>query len=220
MEKNKINKFLLGTSILSTLILLIGATFSYFTVSTMSKMNAVAVESGQIRIGLGVSPIYSGHSLIPLKDEYVEKAYNKKCVDDLGRGACLAFGLEVFNFSKPVEIEGVIDFDITGIDNLSYMVLDEEGNTYLDIKHIDSSSSNKLSLGDKFVLDDATNVSRTSKKFILLIWLTDNGEVQDETDAGGSFHADVTFSSTYGGRLTGSVDGIKSGVSETAKMDN
>lgn len=220
MKKNKINVFLLVTSILSTLILLIGATFSYFTVSTMSKMNTIAVESGQIRIGLGVSSIYSGHSLIPLKDEYVDKAYNQKCVDDLDRGACLAFGLEVFNFSKPTEIEGIIDFDISGIDNLSYMVLDEDGNTYLDVTHINSSSSNKLSLGDKFVLDDATNVSRTSKKFTLLIWLTDNGEIQDETDAGGSFHANVTFSSTYGGRLTGSIDGMKSGVQEAAKIDN
>lgn len=219
MEKNKINKFLLGTSILSTLILLIGATFSYFTASTMSKMNAVAVEAGQISIGLGVSPIYSGHYLIPLKDEYIGKAYDNKCVDDLDRGACLAFGLEVFNFSKPTLVEGVIDFYINGIDNLSYMVLDEDGNTYLDVTHVSSSSPNKLSLGDEFRLEDATNVSRTSKKFILLIWLTDNGEIQDETDAGGSFHADVTFSSTYGGRLTGSVDGIKSGVSETAKID-
>ena len=117
MKNNKINIFLLATSILSILILLIGATFSYFTISTMSRMNALVVESGQVKIGLGVSPIYSGHALIPLKDEYISKAYNQKCLDDLNRGSCLAFGLEVFNFSKAQDVEGTIDFYINGIGN-------------------------------------------------------------------------------------------------------
>lgn len=219
MKNNKINIFLLVTSILSILILLIGATFSYFNISTMSRMNALVVESGQVKIGLGVSPIYSGHALIPLKDEYISKAYNQKCLDDLNRGSCLAFGLEVFNFSKAQEIEGTIDFYINGIENLSYMVLDENGETYLDTTHIDSSASSNLSLGQPFILDDATNVSKTSKKFILLIWLTDNNKIQDETDAEGSFYATVTFSSTYGGRLTGNVNGIKSGVQEVSQIN-
>ena len=40
---NNVNKFLLGTTILSMVILLIGGTFSYFSLSQMSKMNAIAV---------------------------------------------------------------------------------------------------------------------------------------------------------------------------------
>ena len=46
-----------------------------------------------------------------------------------------------------------------------------------------------------------------SKKFTLLIWLTDNNDVQDETDAGKSFSADITYRTSEGGRLTASVDG-------------
>ena len=48
-NSNKINKFLLVTTILSMTILLIGGTFSYFTLSTMSKMNALAVSAGKVR---------------------------------------------------------------------------------------------------------------------------------------------------------------------------
>ena len=53
-NSNKINKFLLVTTILSMTILLIGGTFSYFTLSTMSKMNALAVSAGKVRLGVGI----------------------------------------------------------------------------------------------------------------------------------------------------------------------
>ena len=104
-NSNKINKFLLVTTILSMTILLIGGTFSYFTLSTMSKMDALAVSAGKVRLGLGVSPVYTGYPIIPLKDEYISVAYKQKCKDDLDRGACLAYGLEVFNFEEKSEIE-------------------------------------------------------------------------------------------------------------------
>lgn len=51
---NNVNKFLLGTTILSMVILLIGGTFSYFSLSQMSKMNAIAVEAGKVRLGLEI----------------------------------------------------------------------------------------------------------------------------------------------------------------------
>lgn len=209
MEKNKINKFLLVTSILSMTILLIGATYSYFNMSAMSKMNALAVEAGKVKIGLGVSPIYTGHELIPLKDELIETAYEQRCLDDLNRGACLAYGIEVFNFSKSQSVDGIINFTVNGIQNLSYMVLDENGNVYQDIVHI-GAETRDLSLGPSFTLNDATALPSTSKKFTILIWLSENYQIQDETDASGSFSAVVTYSSVYGGKLTATVDGVKS----------
>ena len=206
-NSNKINKFLLVTTILSTTILLIGGTFSYFTLSTMSKMNALAVSAGKVRLGLGVSPVYTGYPIIPLKDEYISVAYKQKCKDDLDRGACLAYGLEVFNFEEKSEIEGIIDFHLNGLENLSYMVLDENDNVYLDITHINKDNPTNLSLGKAFTLAKAVDGITPSKKFTLLIWLTDNNDVQDETDAGKSFSADITYRTSEGGRLTASVDG-------------
>ena len=89
----KTNIFLIVTSIFSMIIISIGATFSYFTVSSMSKVDAISAEAGKLQIGLGVSPVYSGYPLIPLKDELIDKAYSQRCKDDNDNGACLAYTL-------------------------------------------------------------------------------------------------------------------------------
>lgn len=217
-NSNKINKFLLVTTILSMVILLIGGTLSYFTLSTMSKMDALAVNAGKVRLGLGVSPIYTGFQIIPLKDKDIIKAYNQKCKDDLEQGVCLAYALEVFNFEEQSEIEGIIDFNLNGIENLSYMVLDENNNPYVDITHINKDNPIAQTLGEKFILPKAVDATYPSKKFTLLIWLTDNNEVQDETDANKTFSAEVTYKTTEGGRLTASVDGIKSMSKESSTI--
>ena len=217
MKENKSKFFLIVTSFLSILILLIGTTFSYFSLNNQSRLNALAVSASEVRINLGVSELYTGHFLIPLKDELISKAYEKKCVDDLGRGACLAYALELFNYSKEHEIEGTIDFAITDIENLSYMVLDEDGNTYLDVTHIDSSASTDLSLGDNFIIRDGTVVAE-SKKFILLIWLTDTNDIQNESDSAGYFNATVTFTSADGAKLSGTVQGMKSSTTEETSV--
>ncbi len=210
MTTNKTNFFLLMTTILSTFVLLIGATFSYFNIRNMSDLNALAVEAGEVKLGLGVSEIYNHGPLIPLKDEYIDLAYERECKDDYERSCCLAYSLEVFNYKESQEVEGKIDFTIEGIENLSYMLLDEEGNRYLDINHIDKDSPQGLTLGKPFTLDKAIEPSWTSKKFTLLIWLTDNGKNQNKTDSFGNFTATTTFSTSHTGRLTASVKGMES----------
>ncbi|UKI27663.1 MAG: hypothetical protein L6V91_03510 [Bacilli bacterium] len=78
-----------------------------------------------------------------------------------------------------------------------------------DITHIDVNNPNGLSLGNAFKLAEARDGISTSKKLVLLIWLSETGEIQDETDAGKKFSADVTFRTSAGGRLTASVDGMR-----------
>jgi len=220
MNTNKVNIFLLITSVLSTLILAVGATFSYFTATSMSDVDAVSLSAADVKINFSVSELYTGYALIPLKDDLIDKAYDKRCIDDLGRGACLAYSLDLFNFSKEKELIGTIDFAIEEIENLSYMVLNEDGSKYLDITHVDSTSSFGLSLGDSFTISDGRLVDTgETKKFILLIWLTDNGEIQNETDGSGHFEAAITFSSTYGSKVTASVAGIESQLATTSLIE-
>lgn len=218
MKENKAKKFLVITSFLSIAILLIGTTFSFFTYDTKSRQDALALTAGQIRINLGVSNLYTGRLLVPLKDELIMKAYEHKCVDAYGWGACQAYSLELFNSSNKVEIESFIDFKLNGIGNLTYMVLDEEENIYKDITHVDSNNPTGLTLGDSFILEDGSE-EQTSKKLILLIWITDTGEIQDKEDAGGSFTATVTFRTASGNELTGFVQGIESSVEATSIID-
>ena len=216
MKQNKINVFLLVTSILSTFILLIGATFSYFSTRNMSKMNALSVEAGKVRLGLGVSPLYTGYKLIPTNDSDIMTAYNQKCLDDYGNGACLAYEFEVYNFNLKQDVIGKIDFNVEGIENLSYMVLDENDTIYLDKTSVGNGITKDLPLGEHFILEDATELNSKSKKFKLIIWLTNLEQDQNETDAGGQFSATITFSSVYGGKLTATIDGYESSDNNTS----
>ena len=218
MSNNKSKVFLIVTSILSTIILLIGTTFSLFTYISRSDKDALVVSAAQIRINLGVSNLYAGHYIIPLKDELIDLAYERRCIDDTGRGACLAYTVEVFNSSVQQTLIGSLDFQITNIENLSYMILDEDGNRYVDITHIDSNNSKNLSLGEEFTLDDG-RLEMSSKKFTLLVWLTDNDKLQDESDAGGFFTAAVTFRTADGAKITGRVQGIESSSQETSVIN-
>lgn len=218
MKNNKINMFLIITTMLSSIILLIGATFSYFTTRSMSKTNAVSMEAGKVKLGLGVSSISTGHKLIPTNDSDIMTAYNQNCIDDNGNGACLSYGLEIFNYNKSQDIIGTIDFEVTDIDNLSYMLLDENNNIYLDKVSVEDGINNNLPLGNPFSLQDGSELIPASKKFTLLIWLSNLDEDQSEFDAGGSFKASITYNSVYGGKLTASIDGYEDNSNNTSHL--
>lgn len=216
MKENNINKFLLITSIVSTTILLIGATFSYFTISAKSKMNALSVEAGRIKLGLGVAQKFTDKKIIPTNDSDIMLAYNQECVDDFGFDACLAYDLEVSNFTDSQEVIGKINFSVENIENLSYMVLDENNNIYLDKTKVNSGTDQ--SLGDSFSLANGSDVMPTSKKFVLIVWLSNIEEAQESYDAGGKFSASVTYTSIYGDMLTGTINGMQLDTAETAKL--
>lgn len=216
MKENKVNKFLLITSIVSTTILLIGATFSYFTISAKSKMNALSVEAGRIKLGLGVAQKFTDKKIIPTNDSDIMLAYNQGCVDDFGFGACLAYDLEVSNFTDSQEVIGKINFSLEKIENLSYMILDENNNIYLDKTKVNSGTDQ--SLGDSFSLAKGSDAIPTSKKFVLIVWLSNLEEAQENYDAGGKFSASVTYTSIYGDMLTGTINGAKLDTIETAKL--
>ena len=203
MDSGKVNKFLLFTTILSVSILLIGATFSYFTVSNKSKLNAVSVSAGRVQLGLGVSDMTAGIKLIPTRDEDIMTAYKHNCIDDNGYGACNVFSFSLSNFSKAQD-----DFTVNNIEHLSYMVLDDNDEIYLSKTSIPNGTSSGLSLGEHFILGDATEVNPTTKNFKLVIWLSNLEEAQEKEDAG-TYSAVVTYSSVDGSMLTGTVSGIK-----------
>lgn len=218
IKQNKVNIFLLITTIFSTLILLIGATFSYFSTRNMSKMNALAVEAGKVRLGLSVSALSTGHKLIPTNDSDIMTAYKQNCIDDYGNGACSLYEFEVYNFNKSQDVIGKIDFNVSKIENLSYMILDENDNVYLSKTSVPNGETKDLPLGEHFLLGEATELSSTSRKFKLIIWLTNLEEDQNDIDAGGCFSAVITFSSVTGGRLTATVEGYEDSGNNISRL--
>lgn len=207
MESYRANKVLFVTSVFSLMILAIGTTFSFFTVSERSKYDAVIVEADKISLSLNLSPLYTGHSLIPTNDEDIMTAYNQECIDDNGKGACLAYQIKVSNFSKGQDIVGKIKFEVEGIEHLSYMVLDENNLPYLNKISIKNGVTEGMSLGPHFILTNGTELLPTTRTFTVLIWLTNLDRDQTPEDAGGTFTASVTYESVYGSKMTGYIKG-------------
>ena len=135
-------------------------------------------------------------------------AYNNKCIDIYGNGAYLAYDLEITNFNGNQDMIGTIDFNVDGIENLSYIVLDEEGNKYLGKTSVKNGITENMSLGEHFLLNNATESNPSKRNFTLIVWLTNLNEDQTDFDAGGSFTASVSYESAiYGSKLTGTIYG-------------
>lgn len=152
----------------------------------------------------------SGIKLIPTRDEDIMTAYLNNCIDDYGYGACNVFNFTLSNFSYKQDVVGMISFKVNNIKHLSYMVLDENDNIYLDKTSVNVEETNDLSLGDNFILEEGSSTTPTSRNFKLVVWLSNIEEAQDDDDAGGSYSASVKYYSVLGSELTGTVNGVGS----------
>ncbi len=208
MEAKDKKSLLLMIYIFSFIFMLFGVAFSYFTAKTRSENNALDTKSGRLTLGLEVASRYSGHKLIPLADSDIMKAYHNGCVDDYGNGACVAYDIEVINDSAKQDVIGTVDFDIEHIENLSYLVLDENENIYQNITRIEKSTKN-MPLGSNFILESALETKIPTKRdFTLLIWLS-NYDYDQVEDKGGTFAASITYNSIYGQKLSSTVSGAE-----------
>lgn len=191
----KRDKFMMGISILLLIVMMLGATFSYFAAITRGDENIVAVAAN-FGAGVEITGLYGGKSLIPMDDNDVMIGYNNQCVDRRGFGACYAYNIHVENTGDKFSYVGTINFNVNDIANLKYLLLDEDNNKYVDNTAI--LSGEDQTLGDSFELDTGE-----SRDFVLVIWLTNLPGPQDDEDAGGNFSATVTYESTYGSKITG-----------------
>ena len=185
--------------VLSLLFTFVGATFSFFTATNGSGEDAVESKSTVVEVNLVTSPIYTVDSLIPLDDEDLEKAYENECIDKLGYGACYVYDVTLENINVPMTYEGTINFSLNNISNLKYVILDEDEVEYSNRTLIQDGVNH--SMGNSFSLSE-----NDSKNFKLLIWLS-NTKNTDQTanDSNGNFSAIITFRSTAGSKIVGSI---------------
>ena len=195
------NKFLSIISVLSLIFILIGTTFSFFSVVNGSSEGAVTSQSAaSVGLSVTVSLLYDGHALIPMNDSDIYKAYANECVDLADYGACQAYTIDVENIGESYDYQGSINFNIGNITNLNYIILDENDEEYYPATRIVSGTD--MSLGDAFTL--AANETR---QFKLLIWLSNYERNQNDEDAGGTYNALISFESVNGYKITGSISG-------------
>lgn len=208
--KSKYSKeILLMIYIFSFIFMLFGITFSYFSSRIRTENKALDTKSGHITLSLEIAKKYNSDKLIPTDDTDIMKAYHNECKDDNGRQACDAYDIIVSNDSERQLVNGIVDFDIDHIENLSYLVLDEEGKIYQNVTKIEKSTKN-MPLGGEFVLEKSDIGTPTKRSFTLIIWLT-NLEYNQVEDAGGKYSASITYNSIFGQKLSSTVSGIKEG---------
>ncbi len=195
----------------------IGSTYAYLT-STTAGGNDAGTGSTGYNISMRITPVYSNFSLIPMDDSDAMKAIGNECKDKYDHGACNAFLIDVYDFDSSIAaVSGSINTTLDNIENLSYMVLenysgDITGND--DCVTIDNANyclAKSATLMENEVdmsLGDNYSVLGLSNKYLLLvIWLSNLDERQNDYDIG-NYTSEITiFLGGDGGRVSGSISG-------------
>lgn len=202
-----------------------GATYAYWAATASSSENVVQTGSTIYSISMGITPLYNGFSIIPMRDEDALKGLTNKCKDKYDRGACSAYIIDVYGYDSDIGyISGYMDISTNNMQNISYMMLrisdtyNEESCIVLEKTSDDGESISEiycivkeasfmedgvgLSLGEKY---DVTGTDST--KFILLMWLSNLNYSQNDIDIG-TFNAVVTMQIGSGGQIKGSIDDV------------
>lgn len=213
------SEFKLLYSVLAVFVLAIatiGATYAYWTASTSSVNNTIQTESTIYSISMRINPIYSDFSIIPMNDTDALKALNNKCKDKYDRGACSAYEIYVYDYNDGLEfVSGLMDITTNNMQNLSYMML-RVSDTYEENKCVVVNGENYCTVKEPTPMGDGVGLSlgdaysvigMTSTKFILLIWLSNLNQSQNDIDVG-SFNAIVTMQAGNGGEIKGSISSV------------
>ncbi len=212
MKKN-FRLLYLGLMVIVLFISASSTTYAYLTASTSSASNSVKTKSTIYKISMNILPIYSDFSFIPMNDSDALKALRNKCVDKYNRGACSAYKIFVYDYDENLaSISGVMDITTDNMKNLSYMVLEESSENNPDTcvqigekNYCIAKEASPILDGSSLSLGDSYDVyGKKSKELILMLWLTNLDESQNESDIG-SFQASVTILAGNGGEIKGTI---------------
>ena len=194
-------------------IVTMGSTYAYFTATTSSVENDIQTGSTSFSISMNITPIYSDFSVIPMNDVDAMKALKNECKDKYNRGACSAYLINVFDYSEDLGfISGKMDILTNNMQNLSYMVLEEqdeyteencieldEKNYCIAVETTHMGTGENLSLGDSYDV-----LGLPEKNLLLVIWLTNLNTNQNATDIG-NYNATITIFAGNGGMISGTI---------------
>lgn len=220
MLKEKFKHIYILILIATLIICTIGSTYAYWTATASSEKEAVQASSSIYSISMEIIPLYHDFSFIPMDDEDILKGLSNECRDQHGRGACSAYKIHVYGYNPDLNfISGMMDVTTNNIENLSYAMFEEQ-NEYDETNcvKIEEDTEEKiycqalpatpvldglnLTLGDRYEVANSTE-----KNLILLIWLTNIEESQNEKNIG-TFNSIVTFSMGSGGEIKGSISAV------------
>ena len=188
-------------SILTLVIMGLGATFAFFTmnVNEKNKENILAT-SAKVKVNLKVLTLYTGYNILPTNDEDIEKAFKNECIDSIGNGACLAYTIEIDNDGNSQSGYLSFKFNSETLENLKFILLDNDNN-YNIIQNPTYAVDGEVKVNE--IINMNTN---DVKKYTLVVWLSNIKENEQNKEQGGDFTAMVSYSSSSGSRITGSMN--------------
>lgn len=195
----KINAYNL-ISILTLIVMGVGSTFAYFNAHMAeSNMDNISVSAINLKMELRIIPRYFELLLLPTKDEDIEKAFENKCLDYVENGACLAYDIEIENIGQPQEGYLTFKYESEQIRNLKFIVVDTDDNNKI-LQPPTLASEIDTVLEGLIKLD-----SNQNRRVTIVLWISDLNVAQDE-EQGGTFTGFVTFNSSVGARVTGTMN--------------
>ena len=209
----KKNIFIFLIIIITLFLSVIASTYAYLTSSVASTNNTIHASSISYGLDMNITPLYNDFRIIPTDDEDISKAILNECKDKYDRGSCNAYKINISGYDdKQQTISGVLTATLNNIENLSFIMLekreiDTDGEC-IDIneeKYCKTTNptliteNEELSLGNNY---DITNT--TEKDFLLVIWLKNLEESQNEFDLG-DYNMSITFSVGNGGKISGNI---------------
>ncbi len=203
---------------INIVILSIGSTYAYISASVSSKKDDIQTSSGNFSINLDITPIapLNDNKMIPMKDELSEKAYtgynNNPCIDKNGATVCYLYEIRVYDYNNNQEyVSASLNIKTSNITNLSFRVFDEEGNSIIITEDEDNQYIKKIESGLDMEIGNNFDVKdKKELKLKLMIWLTDTGISQNDTDIG-TFSGSVTVYAGTGGKITGKISSLIEG---------
>lgn len=195
----KINVYSL-VSILTLCVMGIGASLAYFNASMAeSKKDNISVSSINLKMDLKIIPRYTELLLLPTKDEDIEKAYNNKCLDYANNGACIAYDIEIDNIGQEQEGYLTFKYESDQIENLKFMVIDPDDNNKV-LQPVTPAGKEDITVGEVIKL-----ASKQNRRVTIVLWISELGKEQD-SEQGGTFTGFVSFNSSVGARVTGTMN--------------
>ena len=195
----KINAYSI-ISILTLLVMGIGSSFAYFNAHMAeSKKDSISVSSINLVVNLKIEPLYSELKLLPTTDSDIYKAFNNKCLDYAGNGACIAYTIDIENIGQPQEGYLTFKYESEEIRNLKFIVLDGDDTSKV-LQEPTEASSEDIVVGDAIKME-----SNQIKRVIIVLWISEQNKPQDY-EQGGTFTGIVSYNSALGARITGTMN--------------
>ena len=189
----KINAYSI-ISILTLLVMGIGSSFAYFNAQMAeAEKDSISVSSIKLVVNLKIEPLYTEFKILPTRDEDIYKAFNNKCLDYAGSGACIAYAISIENVGQEQEGYLTFKYESEDIKNLKFLVLDGD------------DTSKVLQDPTEGTSEDVVVGTNHTKKVIIVLWISEQNVPQDY-EQGGTFMGMVSYNSTLGARITGTMN--------------